>query len=181
MKLFNRHLMRNLEATSLLELFFVTSVFSVLGIRFFLALTGYPILQPRQPAHRPCPFGRSAHDDRPGHRSRLHQQIRLLSGGRPGGLWIRGLHRRAGQVHHRRQRLLLPAHRGPDLCSIRSALPGHRELCQQAQAQRAGEADQCPGDGQRGGPGGSGSPGEKKGAGSAQRMLSLRSGDKSPA
>ena len=42
MKLFNRHLMRNLEATSLLELFFVTAVFSVLGIRFFLALTGYP-------------------------------------------------------------------------------------------------------------------------------------------
>ncbi len=46
MKLFNRHLMRNLEATSLLELFFVTSVFSVLGIRFFLALTGYPSLHP---------------------------------------------------------------------------------------------------------------------------------------
>ncbi len=46
MKLFNRHLMRNLEATSLLELFFVTSVFSVLGIRFFLALTGYPSFRP---------------------------------------------------------------------------------------------------------------------------------------
>jgi hypothetical protein len=44
MKLFNRHLMRNLEATSLLEFFFVTAVFSVLGIRFFLALTGYPSL-----------------------------------------------------------------------------------------------------------------------------------------
>jgi len=46
MKLFNRHLMRNLEGRSLLELFFVTSVFSVLGIRFFLALTGYPSLHP---------------------------------------------------------------------------------------------------------------------------------------
>jgi hypothetical protein len=46
MKLFGRHLMRNLEATSLLELFFVTAVFSVLGIRFFLALTGYPSLSP---------------------------------------------------------------------------------------------------------------------------------------
>ena len=46
MKLFNRHLMRNLEATSLLELFFVIAVFSVLGIRFFLALTGYPSLHP---------------------------------------------------------------------------------------------------------------------------------------
>jgi hypothetical protein len=46
MKLFNRHMMRNLEATSLLELFFVTSVFSVLGIRFFLAVTGYPSLHP---------------------------------------------------------------------------------------------------------------------------------------
>ncbi|MCK9567095.1 MAG: hypothetical protein M0Q43_13740 [Methanothrix sp.] len=45
MKLFNRHMMRNLEAASLLELFFVTSVFSVLGIRFFLALTGYPSLR----------------------------------------------------------------------------------------------------------------------------------------
>ena len=46
MKLFNRHLMRNLEATSLLELFFVIAVFSVLGIRFFLALTGYPSIHP---------------------------------------------------------------------------------------------------------------------------------------
>lgn len=46
MKLFNRHLMRNQEAASLLELFLVTAVFSVLGIRFFLALTGYPSLSP---------------------------------------------------------------------------------------------------------------------------------------
>ena len=44
MKLLNRHLMRNLESTSLLEIFFVTAVLSVLGIRFFLALTGYPSL-----------------------------------------------------------------------------------------------------------------------------------------
>ena len=85
MKLFNRHLMRNLEATSLLELFFVIAVFSVLGIRFFLALTGYPIPQPGQSAYRPRPFGWCAHDDRPGHCSRLHQQVCLLSGGRPGG------------------------------------------------------------------------------------------------
>jgi hypothetical protein len=46
MKLFNRHLMRNQEASSLLELFFVTAAFSVLGIRFFLALTGYPSFRP---------------------------------------------------------------------------------------------------------------------------------------
>ena len=46
MKLFNRHLMRNQEAANLLELFLVTAVFSVLGIRFFLALTGYPSLSP---------------------------------------------------------------------------------------------------------------------------------------
>jgi len=46
MKLFNRHLMRNHEAASLLELFLVTAVFSVLGIRFFLVLTGYPSLTP---------------------------------------------------------------------------------------------------------------------------------------
>ena len=39
-------MMRNLEARGLLELFFVTSVFSVLGIRFFLALTGYPSFRP---------------------------------------------------------------------------------------------------------------------------------------
>ena len=45
MKLLNRQLMRNLEAKSLLELFFVTAVFSVLGIRFFLAVTGYPSLR----------------------------------------------------------------------------------------------------------------------------------------
>jgi hypothetical protein len=38
--------MRNQEARSLLELFFVTAVFSVLGIRFFLALTGYPSFSP---------------------------------------------------------------------------------------------------------------------------------------
>jgi hypothetical protein len=46
MKLFNRHMMRSQEATSLLELFFVTAVLSVLSIRFFLALTGYPSLSP---------------------------------------------------------------------------------------------------------------------------------------
>jgi hypothetical protein len=46
MKLFSRHLMRNQEARSLLELFFVTAAFSVLSIRFFLALTGYPSLCP---------------------------------------------------------------------------------------------------------------------------------------
>ena len=46
MKLFNRHLMRNQEASTLLELFLVTAVFSVLAIRFFLALTGYPSLSP---------------------------------------------------------------------------------------------------------------------------------------
>jgi len=44
MKLLKRHMMRNLESTSLLEIFFVTAVLSVLGIRFFLALTGYPSL-----------------------------------------------------------------------------------------------------------------------------------------
>jgi len=36
--------MRNQQAASLLELFLVTAAFSVLGIRFFLALTGYPSL-----------------------------------------------------------------------------------------------------------------------------------------
>ena len=46
MKLFNRHLIRNQEASTLLELFLVTAVFSVLAIRFFLALTGYPSLSP---------------------------------------------------------------------------------------------------------------------------------------
>lgn len=43
---FNRHLVRNLEAGTLLEIFLVTAVCSVLGIRFFLALTGYPSLSP---------------------------------------------------------------------------------------------------------------------------------------
>lgn len=46
MKLFNRHLMRNREADSLLELFFVTAAASVLAIRFFLALADYPSLSP---------------------------------------------------------------------------------------------------------------------------------------
>lgn len=43
---FNRHLIRNLEAGTLLEIFLVMAVCSVLGIRFFLALTGYPSLSP---------------------------------------------------------------------------------------------------------------------------------------
>ena len=46
MKLFNRHFVRSLEGHNLLEIFFVTAVASVLGIRFFLALTGYPSLSP---------------------------------------------------------------------------------------------------------------------------------------
>jgi len=37
---------RSLEGQNLLEIFFVTAVASVLGIRFFLALTGYPKLSP---------------------------------------------------------------------------------------------------------------------------------------
>lgn len=43
---FNRHFVRNLEAGTLLEIFLVTAVCSVLGIRFFLALTGYPSFSP---------------------------------------------------------------------------------------------------------------------------------------
>ncbi len=46
MRLFRQHFIRNLEGQSLLEIFFVTAVASVLGIRFFLALTGYPRVSP---------------------------------------------------------------------------------------------------------------------------------------
>jgi hypothetical protein len=46
MKLFNRRFVRNQEGRNLLQIFFVTAVASVLGIRFFLALTGYPSLSP---------------------------------------------------------------------------------------------------------------------------------------
>jgi hypothetical protein len=46
MKLFNRHFVRSLEGVSLFEIFFVNAVASVLGIRFFLALTGYPSFSP---------------------------------------------------------------------------------------------------------------------------------------
>lgn len=46
LRLFNRHFVRSLEGQNLLEIFFVTAVASVLGIRFFLALTGYPKLSP---------------------------------------------------------------------------------------------------------------------------------------
>ena len=46
MKLFHRHFVRSMEGRSLLEIFFVTAIASVLGIRFFLALTGYPSLSP---------------------------------------------------------------------------------------------------------------------------------------
>ncbi len=38
---------RSIEAENLLEIFFVTAVASVLGIRFFLAITGYPQLSGR--------------------------------------------------------------------------------------------------------------------------------------
>ncbi len=43
---FNRRFMRNLEGRNLLEIFLVTAAASVLGIRFFLAITGYPSLSP---------------------------------------------------------------------------------------------------------------------------------------
>ncbi len=46
MKLFRRRFMRNLEGRNLLEIFLVTAAASVLGIRFFLAITGYPSLRP---------------------------------------------------------------------------------------------------------------------------------------
>jgi hypothetical protein len=46
MKPFGRHFVRSLEGQNLLEIFFVTAVASVLAIRFFLALTGYPRLSP---------------------------------------------------------------------------------------------------------------------------------------
>jgi hypothetical protein len=46
MKPFGRHFVRSLEGQSLLEIFFVTAVVSVLAIRFFLAMTGYPRLSP---------------------------------------------------------------------------------------------------------------------------------------
>ncbi|RQW76982.1 MAG: hypothetical protein EHM14_15430 [Methanothrix sp.] len=46
MKPLRRHFVRSLEGQTLLEIFFVTAVVSVLAIRFFLALTGYPRLSP---------------------------------------------------------------------------------------------------------------------------------------
>jgi hypothetical protein len=46
-KLLERHFIRSMEGEKLLEIFFVTAVASVLGIRFFLAITGYPQLSGR--------------------------------------------------------------------------------------------------------------------------------------
>ncbi len=46
MKLFQHHFVRNIESRYLLEIFLVTAATSVLGIRFLLALTGYPRLSP---------------------------------------------------------------------------------------------------------------------------------------
>jgi hypothetical protein len=63
MKLFNRHFVRSLEGVNLFEIFFVNAVASVLGIRFFLALTGY----------RTCPIGWPPHDGRLDNLSELHQ------------------------------------------------------------------------------------------------------------
>lgn len=47
MRLLNRPFIRGIEGDNLLEIFFVTAVTSVLGIRFFLAITGYPQLSGR--------------------------------------------------------------------------------------------------------------------------------------
>ena len=47
MELVSRPFIRSLEGHNLLEIFFSTAVISVLGIRFFLALTGYPQLSGR--------------------------------------------------------------------------------------------------------------------------------------
>lgn len=47
MELVSRPFIRSLEGHNLLEIFFSTAVISVLGIRFFLALTGYPQLSSR--------------------------------------------------------------------------------------------------------------------------------------
>ena len=60
---FNRHFVRNLEAGTLLEIFLVTAVCSVLGIRFFLALTGYPSFSPGN-LHIAHVYWRRADDDR---------------------------------------------------------------------------------------------------------------------
>lgn len=47
MNLFNRHFIRGTEGENLVEIFFVMAVASVLFIRFFLAITGYPQLSGR--------------------------------------------------------------------------------------------------------------------------------------
>ncbi len=47
MKLFSGPFIRSVEGKYLLEVFFVTAVASVVGIRFFLAVTGYPQLSGR--------------------------------------------------------------------------------------------------------------------------------------
>ena len=43
---FNRIFVRNLEGSDLMEIFFVTAVASILAIRGFLHLTGYPQFSP---------------------------------------------------------------------------------------------------------------------------------------
>jgi hypothetical protein len=46
-RILNRPFIRSVEGNSLLEIFFVTAVAAVLGIRFFLEVTGYPQLSGR--------------------------------------------------------------------------------------------------------------------------------------
>jgi hypothetical protein len=46
-RIFKRPFIRSIEGNSLLEIFFVTAVASVLGIRFFLEITGYPQISGR--------------------------------------------------------------------------------------------------------------------------------------
>ena len=127
--------LRNSDATLLLESFLVAAVISVLVIRWVLTLTGFPRLGGGglHIAHMLWGGGLMlvaillllAYLDR----SVQHVAAVIA------GLGLRHVHRRGRQVHHRRQRLLLPTGRGLDLRRLRHRVPGR------ARARRSAAAD----------------------------------------
>ena len=113
---------RSVEAARLLERFFVSAVVAVLLIRGLARSHRLSADRGRRSAHRPHALRRHRHADRaPGESDVSRAADARLCGDR----WrrrLRRLHRRAGQVHHQRQQLLLPAGGRHDLRRLRPAL-----------------------------------------------------------
>ena len=118
-----RFALRSADAGRRLDLFLVCAVASVLGNRVFLIITGYPQLGngTLHISHAiwgalmmaiAIIFAISFLRAEQPHVHRVHRRLRL-----------RLVHRRAGQVHHPRRQLLLPADDRADLLRVRRDVP----------------------------------------------------------